>query len=141
MISVTGVTGNYILQPELLAKHHETITWLSTSMLWKSEINAFQKILDERAPFLRAEDQKKKIDHFQNLIIYYRSEIIDNLRRLLREHESQLATMLEFKDESNIQYFKEHDGIMDKLQTFANLFKQFRNELLQFAQQADTRQD
>lgn len=141
MISVTGVTGNYILQPELLEKHAETINWLSTSMLWKSEVNTFQKILDERAPLLRTEDQKKKIDHFQNLIIYYKSEVIDNLRRLLREHESQLATMLETKDESNVQYFKEHDGIMDKLQTFSDLFKQFRAELLQFAQQVDTHQE
>ena len=140
MISVTGVTGNYILQPELLQKHSETITWLSTSMLWKSEVNAFQKILDERAPLLRTEEQKKKVDHFQNLIIYYKSEVIDNLRRLLRGHESRLATMLESKNESDIQYFKEHDGIMDKLQTFSDLFRQFRAELLQFAQQADTNQ-
>lgn len=140
MISVTGVTGNYILQPELLQKHSETITWLSTSVLWKSEVNAFQKILDERAPLLRTEEQKKKVDHFQNLIIYYKNEVIDNLRRLLREHESRLATMLESKNESDIQYFKEHDGIMDKLQTFSDLFRQFRAELLQFAQQADTNQ-
>lgn len=136
MISVTGATGNYILQPVLVEKHSKTLEWLSTSMLWKSELTTFQKILDQRAPLLVSLDDKKRIDHFQSLITYYKGEVVDDLRKKLRNHESKLADMLESKNESNIQYFKEHDNIMDQLQTFSNLFKQFRIDLLTFVEKA-----
>ena len=136
MISVTGTIGNYILQPATLEKHSKTLEWLSASMLWKSELTTFQKILDQRAPFLRSIDEKKQIDHFQNLIIYYNGEVVGDLRKKLREHEGKLAHMLESKNESDVQYFKEHDIIMDQLQTFSNLFKKFRIDFLTFIEKA-----
>lgn len=138
MISVTGVTGNYILQPELLEKHSKTLQWLSASMLWKAELVTFQKILDQRAHLLTTTDDKKKISHFQNLITYYTGEVVDDLRKKLRDHEHKLAHMLEFKKESETQYFKEHDLIMDQASTFSNLFKQFRGEFLELAEKVKT---
>lgn len=138
MISITGVTGNYILQPATIEKHAITLEWLSESVLWKSELATFQKILDQRAPFLLTLDDKKKIDHFQSLIIYYNGEVIDDLRKKLRDHENRLARMLESKNESETQYFKEHDAIIDEVITFSTLFKQFRAELLAFTAQVKT---
>ena len=138
MISITGTTGNYILQPATLKKHSETLEWLSYSMLWKGELATFQKILDQRAPYFTNLDDKKKIDHFQNLIIYYKGEVVDDLRKKLRDHENKLARMFESKNESDIQYFKEHDVIIEQVTTFSNLFKQFRTEFLVFTEQAKT---
>lgn len=138
MISVTGITENYILQPETIEKHSKTLELLSATVLWKGELRTFQKILDQRAPLLTTIDDKKKIDHFQNLITYYSGEVVDELRKKLRDHENKLAHMLEAKDESYVQYFKEHDTIMDQVTTFSNLFKEFRAEFLAFTEKVKT---
>jgi hypothetical protein len=132
MVSITGITGNYVLQPVLLEKHRKTLDWLSSSILWKSELAFFQKTLDERASSFTAVADKKQIDHFQNLIIYYNGELIDEFRKTLREHESHLADMLAHKDEANTVYFKEHDTIMDQLESFSKVFTEFRTEFLDF---------
>lgn len=132
MISITGITRKYIIQPALLEKHAEAIKWLSASVLWKSEVVFFQKILDERAPLFHSMDEKKGAGHFQNLILYYKGEVIDSLRKKLRDHEARLARMLESKNESDTQYFKEHEAIMNEASTFSNVFMQFRNDFLRF---------
>jgi hypothetical protein len=136
MISVTGTTGKYILQPQLLEKHSEALRWLSASMLWKSEVIVFQKILDERAPLFDNTESKKKIDHFQNLIIYYKGEVIDALRKKIRDHEIRLAQMLELENESDTQYYREHQAIMDEASTFSKVFTEFRNDFLHFMETA-----
>lgn len=136
MISVTGSSGDYILQPVLFEKHSETVDWLSSTMLWKSELNTFQKILDERASLIKSIDGKKSIDHFQNLVIYYNGELIDGMRKKLRDHETRLAHMLESKNESDTHYYKEHQSIMDELEFFSAHFKQFRAEFFEFMRKA-----
>lgn len=136
MISVTSVTGDYILQPSLLEKHRKTLSWLSATLLWQREFNFFQKILDKYAPKLGGPDDKKMIGHFQNLIIYYRDEVIIDLRKKLRDHENRLADMLQTKDELKTQYFKEHDITMQELETFNTSFTDFKNELFEFIEKA-----
>ena len=136
MISVTDSAGGYILQPVLFEKHSETVDWLSSSILWRSELNAFQNILDEHATSITSIEGKKGIDHFQNLIIYYNGEVIDSLRKELRNHETRLAHMLESKNKSDTRYFKEHQSIMEKLETFSGHFKQFRTEFFEFMRKA-----
>jgi hypothetical protein len=132
MISVTSVTSNYILQPSLLEKHRKTLTWLSATLLWQREFNFFQKLLDQYAPKFSAVEDKKKIDHFQNLIIYYTNEVVLGLQKKLRDHEIRLADMLQTKDELKIEYFKEHDGIMQELDAFNTSFVEFKEELFGF---------
>lgn len=136
MISVTGSTGEYILQPALFEKHSETIDWLSSTILWKSELNAFQKILDERDSSIKSIEGKKGIDHFQNLITYYNGEVIDTMRKKLRDHETTLANILKSKNESDTHYYKEHRGVMEELETFSTNFKQFRTEFFGFMRKA-----
>jgi hypothetical protein len=46
MISVLGTTNKYILQPSLMEMHHQSLEWLSYSVLWKRELHFFQKLLD-----------------------------------------------------------------------------------------------
>ena len=132
MISVTSITGDYILQPSLLEKHRKTLDWLSATILWERECNFFQKLLDQYAIKRTEQDEKKKVGHFQSVIIYYRDELIIDLRKKLRDHENCLADMLKTKDELKTQYFKEHDATMIELEAFNASFAEFKNELFAF---------
>ena len=135
MVSVTSGTNEYIpSQPSLLEKHRRTLNWLSSTLLWQREFNFFQKLLDQNAPKLTSVEykSKKKIDHFQNLIIYYNSQLIPEFRKKLRDHENRLADMLKTKNELKTQYFKEHETIMQELESFNISFVQYKEELFEF---------
>lgn len=136
MISVTSVTDKYILQPTLLSKHNKTLEWLSMTVLWKRELAFFQKLLDQYASKFSTTEDKMKIDHFQNLIIYYRGELIDSFSTRLRLHEKKLAEMLESRDETKTEYFKEHDGLMNELEALNTQFVQYKEELFEFIERA-----
>ena len=132
MISITSTTKNYILQPGLIKNHKKTLSWLSSSMMWKSEINFFQKALEEKAIFITKEADKKKVDHFQNLFIYYNGEVIDELRSKLRKHEDALTSVLKSKNETDTKYFKEHDSLMDELESFSKSYAELKNDFIKF---------
>ncbi len=113
MISVTGVTNKYSLQPALLEKHSRTLSWLSLTMHWKSELAFFQKMLTEIQPTVNTSEVRAEIENLENQIHYFNLEEIEELRRKLRNHESRLAKMLEAKTEWDTQYYKEHDALME----------------------------
>lgn len=113
MISVTGVTNNYSLQPALLEKHARTLSWLSITVHWKSELAFFQKVLKEIKPTVTSPEVGSKIENLDNQIFYFLIDGIEELRRKLRNHESRLAKMLEAKSEWDTQYYKEHDDLME----------------------------
>jgi hypothetical protein len=136
MISVTSVTENYIIQPTLLAKHRKTLEWLSAAILWKHELAFFQKLLDQYAPKFTTTSEKATIDHFQNLITYYRFELIDALTSRLRLHEKKLAEMLETKDETMVEYFQEHDSLMGELEAANTQLTQNKEALFLFIERA-----
>lgn len=132
MISVTSITDKYFLQPTLLSKHKKTLQWLSSALLWKSELIFFQKLLDKYAPKFTTPDEKKGLSHFQNLITYYNVEIIGYLCTKLRLHEKSLAEMLETRDESKTAYFKEHNDLMNELESLNKQLIQYKEELFKF---------
>jgi hypothetical protein len=136
MISVLGSTGKYILQPSLLDMHRQTLEWLSATALWKREITFFQKLLDQHANKRSDVEFKKDLDHFQNLITYYNGELIDLLRKKLRDHEHHLARMLQSMNESDTAYYNEHKGIMDELDAFQQAFHRFKHSLFEFIERA-----
>ena len=136
MISVTSATNRYIVQPTLLNKHRKTLEWLSSAVLWKHELAFFQKLLDQYAPKFSAVEDKQKIDHFQNIVLYYRGELINELTDKLRLHEKKLADMLERKNESKTEYFKEHDALMNELESFNKQFVQYKEEFFEFIERA-----
>lgn len=132
MISITGQTFQYILQPALISMHRETRSWLSATELWKRELAFFQKLLDNHTTTNPHEEFKKQIDHFQHLITYYNGEVVDLFRKKLRDHEKKLATMLSERKESEVSYFKEHSGLMEEVQSFAETFSGFKHDLFNF---------
>jgi len=132
MISVTGVTGKYILQPSLVTMHQESLNWISATALWKRELSFFQKLLDQHAPKLDNVEFKKQVDHFQHLITYYAGELVDELRKKLREHEHNLATMLQEVNEADVEYIKEHQGVIEQLSSFQKVFAEFKHSFFEF---------
>lgn len=132
MISVTGQSGKYILQPSLVGMHRETTEWISACELWKRELAFFQKLLDQHAPKMSEVEFKKQIDHYQHLITYYQGELVDHLRKKLKDHEKKLALMLKELNESDTEYFKKHAGIMDEVSGFAKVFAEFKHGFFAF---------
>jgi hypothetical protein len=132
MISVIGTTGKYILQPSLISMHQQSLEWLSASALWKRELSFFQKLLDQHSIKATTTELKKQMDHFQSIITYYGGEVVDALRKTLRQHEKDLAEMLQSLNESDTKYFKEHEKVMSELTTFSKTYDQFRHEFFGF---------
>ena len=132
MISVTGATGKYILQPGLVTMHQESLNWISSTALWKRELSFFQKLLDQYSSRLNSVDFKKEVDHYQNLITYYSGELVDQLRKKLREHENKLASMLQKLNETDVEYFKEHQSIISEVSSFNKVFAEFKHDFFVF---------
>ncbi|HEY0654403.1 MAG TPA: hypothetical protein VGD65_14785 [Chryseosolibacter sp.] len=132
MISVTSVTDKYSLQPSLIGEHKRTLDWLSATVLWNKELNFFQKLLDQYAGKFTQVEDKKRIDHFQSIVTYYKSEVLVNLSESLRNHERKLADMLETRDETKTEYFKEHAGLMKELESANVQLNQYKEELFSF---------
>lgn len=132
MISVLGTTNKYILQPSLMEMHHQSLEWLSYSVLWKRELVFFQKLLEQYAARFTELDDKKKIDHFQHIITYYKGEVVDELRKKLKMNEHKLAEMLQTLNEADTEYFKDHKKIMDEAISFAKTFNEFKHDFFEF---------
>lgn len=132
MISVIGTTGKYILQPSLVSMHQQSLEWLSASALWKRELSFFQKLLDQHSAKANSIELKKEMDHCQHIVTYYSGEVVDGLRKKVRNHEKDLAEMLQSMNESDTQYFKDHEALMAELSTFSKTYDQFRHEFFGF---------
>ena len=129
MISVTGVTNSYSLQPALLEKHSRTLSWLSLTMHWKSELAFFQKMLSEIRPTVNSSEERAEIENLEHQILYFTLEGIEELRRKLRNHESSLAKMLEAKTEWDTQYYKEHDALMESAARLSETIEKLVDDL------------
>lgn len=129
MISPIATTNNYILQPSLLTKHMKTLEWLSATILWKKELIFFQRLLDQYINQFKTDDDKNQMHHLQNIILYYKDELIDSLASKLRLHEKKLADMLETRDELKTAYIKEHMALMNELQSTNENFRNYKEEL------------
>ncbi|HEY5750730.1 MAG TPA: hypothetical protein VIU12_31925 [Chryseolinea sp.] len=129
MISVIGVTNNYVLQPALLEKHAKTLAWLSATALWKSELAFFQKQIEGLSALRLTREVRSEVNHFQNLVLFYTVEVIEDMRKKLRNHESKLARMLETKSEWETHYYKEHSGLMADAEALSKRFEKLKVDL------------
>lgn len=87
-------SGAYLLEPGVEKLHQESKAWLSEIELWKIELRFFQRLLDRYARSFRDIQSKKKIDQFQNFLIYYSGELLDETHKQVRQHEKSLARQL-----------------------------------------------
>jgi hypothetical protein len=132
MISVLSTTGKYLLQPSLMERHHSSLEWLSTTVLWKQEVAFFQKLLDQHALKATSLDDKKRVSHFQNVITYYGGELIDTLRKKIKGHEHKLADRLQELKTTDAEYYQEHGELMEELSAFMKTFNSFKSDFFSF---------
>lgn len=131
MSIVMNANENHASQSELIEKHTETVDWLSSSILWKSELQNFQGILEERGIYPATKKGNVDADHFHLMILHHLGEI-EKLRNKLRNHETRLGKLLESKGESADNGTEEHQDLMSLLESFSKTYKQFRKEFFQF---------
>ena len=135
MNNLSPATTNYLLEVSLEDLHKESRTWLSEIDFWKIELSFYQKLLQKVSLKLNTTEEKQKIDHFQNLIIYYQGELLDQYKHDIREHEKYLDNMIREKAPFNEQLYREpHKNFEDKIKAFDLQFKQFRKDLYAFAE-------
>ena len=117
--------------------HFESVKWVSDIALWKIELNFFQKLLDKYGSSFEMVEDKKEIDHFQNLITYYNGELLDEFRQLVRRHENHLAKDFAVKGEVNEQEYRlKHKELKVRIRAFDDEFKAYKKEFFAFIERA-----
>lgn len=111
--------------------------WKSEVEMWKQELNFFQKLLDKFASQLTSVEQKQKMDHFQNLIIYYNGELLDFFKQKARRHSKYLAEHVKNHQALNKEEYNEKFGSVNtQLNSFASEFRKYKSEFFQFMESA-----
>ena len=78
-------------------------------------------------------DQKKELGHFQNLLIYYDGELLDQYRQRIRRHDKFLAEIFDHKtSRSEEEYRAEHTELTNDLEAFILEFRNYKKEFYSF---------
>lgn len=123
----------YLLEESVEHLHKESLTWLSEINLWKKEVTFFQKLLDNYAPKFSETADKQKIDHFQNMIIYYNGELLDEFEKNIRNHERMIARqMAEYDVLDETDYRKIHADVRSQINSFKNVYFEYKSDFFKF---------
>ena len=135
MENLKATTTEFLIRESLLDLHKVSKQWVSEVSLWKLELGFFQNLLDAHAKKVTTYQGKKTIGHLQNLITYYQGELMDEFAKAVRKHEKYLNRIIsgEITDESS--YRVKHEIIDDKINTFRDRFKDYKEELFHFIEE------
>ncbi len=131
MISALLNSGKYVIEPGLIEMHQSSLEWLSSTELWKQEVDFFQKLLDNYAAKGILPKDKKNVSHFQNLVTYYGGELIGALRKKIKNHEHNLAHMLKERQDEK-EYYEVHNQLQEELGAFIKTYHSFKSEFFTF---------
>jgi hypothetical protein len=70
MNRLSAPNNNFLLEVSMEDLHKDIARWLSEIEFWRVELHFFQKVLEKIAVKKPSVEDKMKIDHFQNIIIY-----------------------------------------------------------------------
>ena len=133
MENLNGADSDYLLQNSIEDLYQSSHYWLSDIEFWKTELLFFQDLLDKHAPRIESADDKKQLDHFQNLIIYYNGELLDEYYRKVRKHTKYLAKMIENGPSFDDYTYREmHKTYEDQIISINNRLKEYKIELFNF---------
>ncbi|GAA4295654.1 hypothetical protein [Nibribacter koreensis] len=136
MGTLTSTSGHLLLSISLQDLHQESVCWLQDIAFWKTETAFFQKLLERVNTRVQNLEAKKRIDHFQNLLLYFRGELLDQYRHDIREHEFYLMQLIQNRAQVEEQLYREvHQGFQNQIRAFEADFKQFRLSLYQLAEE------
>ena len=111
--------------------------WKSEVEMWKQELKFFQKLLDKYASKMTTVEQKQKMDHFQNLIIYYDGELLDFFKQKARRHAKYLAEHVENnRPLDKNEYHEKFGAVNAQLNAFGSEFRKYKKEFFQFMENA-----
>jgi len=135
MENLKATTTEFLLRESLLDLHKSSTNWVSEVDLWKIELNFFQKLLDANAKKVVTYKGKKTIGHLQNLITYYQGELMDEFAKAVRKHEKYLRKILSGEESDEESYRVKHEILDDKINTFRDRFKDYKQELFGFIEE------
>ncbi|HEU4789345.1 MAG TPA: hypothetical protein VFS71_06650 [Flavobacterium sp.] len=112
--------------------HEEHKTWLNKLLFYKDEL----KIMDNRILEVAKKNTSKEVqslaDHFNNQLIIQKEQI-DILTHDIKSHELYLdAVAIDNHKDINNQNFVDHKKHRESIAIFEKLFKDLRDELIDF---------
>ncbi|TPE46259.1 hypothetical protein [Pontibacter mangrovi] len=134
MKSISYPNPDHLLEVSLEQLHTESNNWLSEIALWRVELNFFQRLLDSIVGQHPGGQAKQRISHFENLLYYFRGELLDQLEHDVREHEQYLAYQLDMRAPFNEQVYRQvHKKYERQVKAFEQDFKEYKKDLYRFA--------
>ena len=126
---------HFLLEVSMEDLHKDVATWLSDIHFWRVELSFFQKLVEKIAIKTTSIEDKQRVSHFQNLIIYYQGEVLDQLKHGVHAHEVYLKSLLEKDDTVNDQSYREtHQKLAGQVQSFAHAMKFYKTDLFNFSE-------
>jgi hypothetical protein len=132
MDRLTSSNGSYTLESGLETLHAENKNWLSNIAFWKRETDFLNTLLSKNEQFVKTDRTKKELEHFQNRLIYYRGEVLDELNHNLSEAEHKLAEVVKSEHGDEAPWRKQHAESADAVRSFEKVYNEFKTELFTF---------
>jgi len=139
MEQLTNAGSDYLLEIGIEELHKDSKVWMSRIELWKRELQFFQKLLDSNSPKFDNPDDKKKEDHFQNLIIYYSGELLDEYKQAVRRQEKRLAELVSLDNADKIdqaEFRNQQIELKAKVDSFDREFRKYKHDFFGFIEKA-----
>ena len=111
--------------------HADITEWKSSVGLVRSEIEIFQKQLEEIVTKNSHEEVLKGVEHFQNQFIR-QLEVSDELLHDLHIVDRQLAEDAAIGDDDDLIYDTENASVKDRVETYNELFLDLKRDFHTF---------
>lgn len=116
----------------LITQHQQHKTWLNYLAFYKDEMDIFQHRLQEVAQNNTAQEVQVQVEHFQNQFILQRKQH-EILRHEIKALENRIETAFEENETLAMnQRPTEEVELKDRIETFARLFKEMKDEFYHF---------
>ncbi|MFE3871015.1 hypothetical protein ACFX5F_07240 [Flavobacterium sp. ZS1P70] len=112
--------------------HEEHKTWLNKLLFYRDELKIMGKRISEVAEKNTSKEVRSLADHFNNQLIIQKEQI-DILTHDIKSHDSFLeAAVLDNPNAIDHEKFSDHINHRESIATFEKLFKELREELIDF---------
>ncbi|WP_338648181.1 hypothetical protein V5J73_05545 [Flavobacterium sp. KS-LB2] len=112
--------------------HEEHKTWLNKLLFYKDEIKIMNNRIEEISQKNTSGELRALVDHFHNQLLIQKEQI-DILNHDIKSHESFLETsVLKNPNAVDHEKFSDHKKHRENITVFEKLFKDLREELIDF---------
>ncbi len=123
---------NYMKKETLLIQHQQHKIWLNYLAFYKDEMQIFQNRLEEVAQKYTDQEIQATVEHFQNQFILQKEQH-DILRHDIKALENRIESAYEGNTIEAINSRPDEELVLtDRVETFARLFHQMKEEFYQF---------